>query len=160
MIKDSGERREFETGAVRDMAEGKGRFDLMPLSEMADLFYKDDRIRSIILDLSYMLDSESNRQDPFITNAICNFIAYCKNKDFDDVTVSDIAEYMLEVAIHFEEGAKKYGEHNWEKGLPLNSYIDSATRHLMKHISGMTDERHDRAFIWNMLAYAYTVNHQ
>ena len=160
MIKDSGERREFETGAVRDMAEGKGRFDLMPLSEMANLFYKDDRIRSIILDLSYMLDSESNRQDPFVTNAICNFIAYCKNKDFDDVTVSDIAEYMLEVAIHFEEGAKKYGEHNWEKGLPLNSYIDSATRHLMKHISGMTDERHDRAFIWNMLAYAYTVNHQ
>ena len=160
MIKDSGERREFETGAVRDMAEGKGRFDLMPLSEMADLFYKDDRIRSIILDLSYMMDSEPNRQDPFATNTIYNFIAYCKNKDFDDVTASDIAEYMLEVAIHFEEGAKKYGEHNWEKGLPLNSYIDSATRHLMKHISGMTDERHDRAFIWNMLAYAYTVNHQ
>lgn len=160
MIKDSGERREFETGAVRDMAEGKGRFDLMPLSEMANLFYMDDRIHSIILDLSYMMDSESNRQDPFTTNAIYNFIAYCKNKDFDDVTVSDIAEYMLEVAIHFEEGAKKYGEHNWEKGLPLNSYIDSATRHLMKHISGMTDERHDRAFIWNMLAYAYTVNRQ
>ena len=159
MIKDSGERREFETGAVRDMAEGKGRFDLMPLSEMANLFYKDDRIHAIILDLSYMLDSESNRQDPFTTNAIHNFIAYCKNKNFEDVTLSDIAEYMLEVAIHFEEGAKKYGEHNWEKGLPLNSYIDSATRHLMKHISGMTDERHDRAFIWNLLAYAYTVNH-
>lgn len=30
-IKDSGERREFETGAVRDMAEGKGRFDLLPM---------------------------------------------------------------------------------------------------------------------------------
>ena len=27
---DSGNRREFDTGAVRDMAEGKGRFDLMP----------------------------------------------------------------------------------------------------------------------------------
>lgn len=160
MIKDSGERREFETGAVRDMAEGKGRFDLMPLSEMANLFGGDHRIFCIIMDLSRMLDSKSSRQDPFVTNAIYNFIAYCKNKEIDDVTVSDIAEYMLEVAIHFEEGAKKYGEHNWEKGLPLNSYIDSATRHLMKHISGMTDERHDRAFIWNMLAYAYTVNHQ
>lgn len=165
MIKDSGERREFETGAVRDMAEGKGRFDLMPLSEMANLFGKDTRLYSIIMDLSYMLDyeskcSESNCPDPFATNAIYNFIAYCKNKDFEDVTLSDVAEYMLEVAVRFEEGAKKYGEHNWEKGLPLNSYIDSATRHLMKHISGMTDERHDRAFIWNLLAYAYTVNHQ
>ena len=29
-ILDSGERREFETGAVRDMQEGKGRFDLIP----------------------------------------------------------------------------------------------------------------------------------
>lgn len=29
-IKDSGTRREFETGAVRDMSEGKGRFDLLP----------------------------------------------------------------------------------------------------------------------------------
>ena len=160
MIKDSGERREFETGAVRDMAEGKGRFDLMPLSEMANLFGENHRILRIIMDLSQMLDPGLRYSEPFATNAIYNFIAYCKNKDFDDVTVSDIAEYMLEVAIHFEEGAKKYGEHNWEKGLPLNSYIDSATRHLMKHISGMTDERHDRAFIWNMLAYAYTVNHQ
>lgn len=29
-IKDSGTRREFDTGAVRDMAEGKGRCDLLP----------------------------------------------------------------------------------------------------------------------------------
>ena len=29
-IKDSGKRREFETGAVRDIQEGKGRCDLMP----------------------------------------------------------------------------------------------------------------------------------
>lgn len=30
MIQDSGDRRAFSTGAVRDMAEGKGRFDLVP----------------------------------------------------------------------------------------------------------------------------------
>ena len=30
-IKDSGDRTEFATGAVRDMREGKGRCDLMPL---------------------------------------------------------------------------------------------------------------------------------
>lgn len=29
-LHDSGDRREFNTGAVRDMAEGKGRFDLLP----------------------------------------------------------------------------------------------------------------------------------
>ena len=30
MIKDSGNRRKFSSGAVRDIAEGKGRCDLMP----------------------------------------------------------------------------------------------------------------------------------
>lgn len=30
MIKDSGERTEFGTGAVRDMHSGKGRMDLLP----------------------------------------------------------------------------------------------------------------------------------
>ena len=29
-LQDSGDRREFATGAVRDMAEGKGRYDLLP----------------------------------------------------------------------------------------------------------------------------------
>ena len=31
MLKDSGERTEFDSGAVRDMHEGKGRFDLLPM---------------------------------------------------------------------------------------------------------------------------------
>ena len=31
-IQDSGERTEFSTGAIRDMHEGKGRFDLLPLN--------------------------------------------------------------------------------------------------------------------------------
>lgn len=35
MIKDSGERREFSTGAVRDIQEGKGRCDLLPLDIVA-----------------------------------------------------------------------------------------------------------------------------
>ena len=34
-IKDSGDRTEFSTGAVRDMREGKGRCDLMPLEVVA-----------------------------------------------------------------------------------------------------------------------------
>lgn len=37
-ILDSGSRREFETGAVRDIVEGKGRCDLLPLDAVADLF--------------------------------------------------------------------------------------------------------------------------
>ena len=36
-IKDSGERSEFATGAVRDIQKGKGRCDLMPLDVIAAL---------------------------------------------------------------------------------------------------------------------------
>lgn len=91
MIKDSGERTEFETGFVRDMHDGKGRFDLLPLTA------------------------------------------------------------VWEVAKHCEEGAKKYGERNIDKGAPQHSLIDSAFRHLSKYTMGMKDEDHLRAAAWNIL---------
>jgi len=36
-IKDSGERKEYSTGAVRDVQRGKGRFDLLPMFALEDL---------------------------------------------------------------------------------------------------------------------------
>lgn len=36
-IKDSGTRREFETGSVRDISEGKGRMDLLPAAALMRL---------------------------------------------------------------------------------------------------------------------------
>ena len=36
-ILDSGNRREFETGAVRDIAEGKGRMDLLPWAAIMEV---------------------------------------------------------------------------------------------------------------------------
>ena len=41
-LKDSGNRREFSTGAVRDVADGKGRCDLLPLGVIANML--DDKI--------------------------------------------------------------------------------------------------------------------
>ena len=91
MIKDSGERTEFETGAKRDMHAGKGRMDLLP-------WYG-----------------------------------------------------IMEVSKHCEEGALKYGEHNVDKGIPLHSLLDSASRHLAKYMVGMDDEDHLSAACWNLL---------
>ena len=91
VIKDSGNRRKFNTGAVRDMAEGKGRMDLLPWSA------------------------------------------------------------IIEVSKHCENGAKKYGEHNVDKGIPTSSLCDSACRHLAKHLDGQTDEDHLLASAWNLL---------
>ena len=90
-IKDSGQRSEFSTGAVRDMSEGKGRMDLL-----------------------------------------------CWNA-------------IMEVSKHCEEGAKKYGENNVDKGIPIHSLADSAMRHMAKFIAGHKDEDHLRAAAWNIL---------
>ena len=90
-IKDSGERREFSTGAVRDMSEGKGRMDLLPWAA------------------------------------------------------------IMEVSKHSENGSRKYGEHNIDKGIPTHSLLDSAMRHAAKYLEGWDDEPHLLAAAWNLL---------
>ena len=40
-IKDSGERRKFETSAVRDIQDGKGRCDWMPLDVIAGIYLNE-----------------------------------------------------------------------------------------------------------------------
>ena len=88
-IKDSGRRQIFATGAVRDVAAGKGRFDLLPF------------------------------------------------------------EALEQLAKIFERGCQKYGDRNWEKGIPLSRYIDSGLRHAHKFASGRRDEPHLAMAAWN-----------
>ena len=53
------------------------------------------------------------------------------------------------LAIHFENGAKKYGDHNWTKGQPLSRYFSSGIRHATKWFLGYRDEDHGVAALWN-----------
>lgn len=66
---------------------------------------------------------------------------------------------ILEVSKHYEEGAKKYDERNWEKGIPIHCYVDSGIRHLLKYYGKWDDEPHDRAFLWNMFGLLWTIKH-
>lgn len=91
IIKDSGEREEESSGAVRNTRTGKGRYDLLPLLALARL------------------------------------------------------------AKHYETGAKKYSDRNWEKGIKISRFMDSGIRHLFKFILGVIDgEDHLTAAIWNL----------
>ena len=144
MIKDSGDRREYRSGAVRDMEDGKGRCDLLPLN-VAAMILQDGTILQLIAEFQR---SEDTR---FLYEALDIFRNSC---DWDDSTM------MLEVSKHMEEGAKKYGERNWEKGLPVDCYIDSAVRHYLKWRRGDNDEPHDRAFCWNVMCCIWTIMHK
>lgn len=142
MIKDSGNRTEFETGAVRDMHEGKGRCDLLPLDIVAKLM--GSKVLMEIYKFQYTSD----------------FIYLEKALECFSQTIGWIGtDLFLELAKHFEDGAKKYGENNWQKGIPVRCYIDSAVRHYLKWQRGDEDEPHDRAFGWNILCAIWTCRH-
>lgn len=149
-IKDSGTRREFESGAVRDVQEGKGRCDLLPL----DVVYQ-------------VYEHFGNLHEPLclVFDRLYNFVETNDCRYLYDILVcfqgfDTIHDMFLEVSKHFEEGAKKYGEYNWQKGIPLHCYIDSGVRHYLKWLRGDKDEPHDRAFVWNILCAIWTLKHK
>jgi hypothetical protein len=94
--KDSGKRQEFESGAVRDIQQGKGRFDL----------------------------------------------------------ISPLA--LRRLAGVYERGAIKYGDRNYEKGIPLSRFMDSAERHLNDFKEGKRDEDHLAQALWNIASLIHT----
>ena len=95
-IKDSGNRREFNTGAVRDTTENKGSYYLLP------------------------------------------------------------PHAIHRMAQHFQTGGKKYSPRNWEKGMPLSKFLDSALRHLFAYLGGSREEDHIIAAAWNALCFVQT----
>lgn len=140
---DSGSRREFETGAVRDCAEGKGRCDLLPLDIVGEFIHKHD-YRVVLERITFFLRYAEE------INLYESLQYFCEIEGWDYFTM------MLEVSKQFEDGAKKYGDNNWKKGIPLHCYIDSAIRHFIKFCRGDQDEPHDRAFCWNIVCAIWT----
>lgn len=145
-IKDSGERQEFSTGAVRDIQTGKGRCDLMPLDIVSEFM----TIKPEKDYLSYIADFQETENYESLIGAAASFA---------DKYFADRETAVLEYAIQLENGAIKHGPRNWQKGIPLDRYVDSGIRHYMKHLRGDDDERHDRAALWNMLCGAWTRKH-
>lgn len=148
MIKDSGNRREFDSGAVRDMSNGqKGRCDLLPLGVVSNILGRPnpDRIIRCIFDFC-------ENKTPSVTDLYCALDLFA-----DQAFGGSLETMVLETAIHFQEGAEKYGECNWQKGIPVWCYIDSAVRHYLKFLRGDDDERHDRAFVWNIMCCIWEI---
>lgn len=143
-IKDSGERRVFETGAVRDITEDKGRCDLLPLDVVADI---------TAYDIMRILD---NFQNTGKYQALIEALFAFRDIRFG----GSIETMLLEVSKHFANGAKKYEENNWRKGIPVKSYVDSAARHYLKYERGDEDEPNDLAFVWNLLCAVWTCKHK
>ncbi len=143
-LKDSGSRREFSTGAHRDNAAGKGRCDLLPLRQVANVM--NDPVIDCIA--SFMETHDKKYLEQAVRESVKTIPQYS----------SGLPNMMIEVSHQYEDGANKYGENNWKNGMPLKCYIDSGTRHYLKTLRGDEDEPHYRGFVWNMLGALWTID--
>lgn len=69
--------------------------------------------------------------------------------------ISPIA--LKALAIHYERGAIKYSDRNWEKGLPLSRHLNSALRHLQDFLAGDRSEDHLSACEWNCMCIVHNL---
>ena len=179
-IKDSGERTNFDSGAVRDLRTGKGRMDLVPLDiahalikyapttpyttererhpddntllEMDDFVYNGDTTAMVAAMYEMILHS-----DIFVSEYLDVAKDLGVEVNMENVTARElVANAVFVCSKHFENGTLKYGERNWEKGMPVHVYVDSGARHYCKMIAGFMDEPHHLAALWNMMCAVWT----
>lgn len=145
-LKDSGNRILFKTGSNKDSYEGKGRYDLLPLYIIKEFLTPDNKAITTVLE---------HIHNAMISVEVTNKIAELKLAV--DVFMEEVLQTTMEKKIHmlaklFEAGAIKYSERDWEKGRPMEVYVDSSLRHLFQYLNGEVDEDHATAFMWNLIS--------
>lgn len=63
---------------------------------------------------------------------------------------------LRHLARRLEDGANRYTDRNWEKGMHVGAFIDSLMRHLSQYQMGMTDEDHLGAIMFNAMGLVHT----
>ena len=157
-ILDSGDRTEYASGAVRDMKEGKGRCDLLPLKEVGE--FLDWVRRGDMKHSGTALDQFAIFVEDAKKGEINKEFLYSALYRFSGVNNWDAPTMLIELSKHFEEGAIKYKERNWELGIEAHSFVDSSIRHYLKWLRGDDDERHDRAVCWNWICLLWTLRNK
>ena len=181
-IKMDGEEAHFEGGAIRYTKTGKGRFDLLPADVIDDIMtyakdmYQDTTMKYSkfdILQFSLASDVYSEFVDTVIGLVVFHY-APGNETIVDDVPYKEATfsqfqmgwyKMLIDLSIHFENGAEKYGVDNWKKGIPVTggdrggSFTDSMRRHLTQYCLGLTDEPHQISCIWNCVCAMWTLRH-
>ena len=65
--------------------------------------------------------------------------------------ISPIA--LRRLARTYAEGAKKYSDHNWRKGMPFSSILNHILNHIIKHLLGDRSEDHLAHAAWGFFAW-------
>lgn len=171
-VKDSGERQQFDTGSKRDTDAGKGNPHLIA-GEPFLRVKQYHKSKGTCYETSFVEDKEAvaseienclweytqlvqNREDNIgklyeALQLTCYLIALDEGKPYNHIYCA-----YNRLAIHYQNGAKKYDANNWRLGQPVSRYFDSANRHLWKILANQTDEDHYAALLWNLVAIIQT----
>jgi len=134
-LKDSGKRQEFTTGAVRDTAEGKLRWSLLP-----------PRVWRLAMTPSAC----ETWMMPYVFRYLHNADPTCLMDGLkEELTKNPPA--LQRLAEHLRKGAEKYQPFNWVKGIPVTRCLDSLGRHLNALCNDEKDEDHYAAALCNLV---------
>ena len=179
-----GEKHQFEGGAIR-YNKNKGRMDLIPAGPLrvllnyirtdydCKLYLADRRVdtesylRVMCLQAldNIMLSENTAEQNKALAETICSLMILNRVTVqhwnifpvYPHTLIADVPELLLDLGVHFQKGAEKYGEHNCEKGIPLWSFIDSGKRHAVQFIKQTDDgENHYISAVWNFWMAIWT----
>lgn len=64
---------------------------------------------------------------------------------------------LAAVAAACAEGAQRYGDYNWERGMPANDMLNHALRHIYLFLSGCRSEDHLGHAAWNVMAAIHSL---
>lgn len=80
-----------------------------------------------------------------------------RSSDADATAYSLITPIGLRrVAATYAEGAAKYGDANWELGMPVREFIEHAIRHAYLYLSGDRSEDHLGHAAWNFMGACHS----
>ena len=169
-VQDSGKRQQFNTGSQRDTDEGKGKPHLIAGEPFIVLNEYKKKQALIFVDKEQYSDTESLtgaiehcllKYTEIVEEREQNLHCILKAMDLTCILISWDEEEgyhsaFKRLAMHYENGAKKYDANNWRKGQPVSRYYDSAKRHLDKLMDGIDDEDHYSALLWNLVGIVQT----
>jgi len=106
-------------------------------------------------DLNHITNYAKEKQPPpsvkqFETGAVRSGETAQGNKTARYDLISSVG--LRRIAETYGEGAIKYGDHNWRKGIPLSNIMNHAIAHIVAYLSGDSSEDHLAHAAWNIIA--------
>jgi len=87
------------------------------------------------------------------TGPLAKFETGAVRQELDDVRYDLISVVGLRrLAETYAEGAKKYTDHNWRKGMPFSVLLNHLIKHIYQYLDGDRDEDHLAHAAWGLFA--------